>query len=242
MNAEEDASTRRSVYSAPPLVNASFDQVEAKGLVKTFGPTRALAGVDMMLRAGEVTVIEGPNGSGKSTLLGILSLLVRPTRGTIHFGNRDAFAQADALRATIGVLAHAAMVYPDLTGIESLALSAALYGVRDAKKAIAVLRDRFDIGPFGDRPTRTYSRGQLQRIALARALIHAPQLLLLDEPSTGLDAASVTRLETAVRTEKERGAIVVLVTHDAAFSDAVGDRRIALSRGRIERENLSVIR
>lgn len=216
------------------LVNAPFDQVEAKGLVKTFGPTRALAGVDLTLRAGEVTVIEGPNGSGKSTLLGILSLLVRPTRGTIRFGNRDAFAEPEALRASIGVLAHAAMVYPDLTGAESLALSAALYGVRDTSTHLASLRARFDIGPFGDRPTRTYSRGQLQRIALARALIHAPQLLLLDEPSTGLDAASVARLETAVQEEKKRGAIVVLVTHDATFSHAVGDRRIALSRGRVE--------
>lgn len=215
-------------------MTASFEIVEAQGLVKTFGPTRALAGVDVSLRAGEVTVIEGPNGSGKTTLLGILSLLVRPTRGTVRFGALDALARPDALRGAIGVLAHAAMVYPDLTGIESLHLAASLYDVRGAEARIASLRERFEIGPFGDRATRTYSRGQLQRIALARALVHEPSLLLLDEPSTGLDAASVERLARAVRAERERGAIVVLVTHDVAFAQSIGDRRIVLSRGRVD--------
>ena len=163
-----------------------FESVEAKGLVKTFGPTRALAGVDVSLRAGTVTVIEGPNGSGKSTLLGILSLLVRPTRGTLRFGPHDALAAPDALRATIGVLAHAAMVYPDLTGAESLTLAAKLHDVPGADARIAELRERFEIGPFSERPTRTYSRGQLQRISLARALVHAPR-------AAGGDAAPAHR-------------------------------------------------
>lgn len=210
-----------------------FERVDARGLVKTFGPTRALAGVDVALHAGSVTVVEGPNGSGKSTLLGILSLLARPTRGTVRFGAHDALEAADRLRGTIGVLAHAAMVYPDLTGAESLALAAKLHDVRDAGARIASLRERFEIGPFGDRPTRTYSRGQLQRIALARALIHEPRLLLLDEPSTGLDPASVDRLVAAVRAERVRGAIVVLVTHDVPLADAIADRRVRLSRGRV---------
>ncbi|MDQ3031377.1 MAG: ABC transporter ATP-binding protein [Myxococcota bacterium] len=217
-------------------MSVAFETVEAQGLVKTFGPTRALAGVDVMLRAGQVTVIEGANGSGKSTLLGILSLLVRPTRGTIRFGAHDAFAAPDPLRGTIGVLAHAAMVYPDLTGIESLRLSAGLHDVQGAEARIASLRERFEIGPFGDRATRTYSRGQLQRIALARALLHEPRLLLLDEPSTGLDPASVERLAAAVRVERARGAIIVLVTHDLALAEGIADRRIMLSRGRVERE------
>lgn len=211
-----------------------FERVEARNLVKTYGPTRALAGVDLDLRGGEVAVIEGPNGSGKSTLIGILALLTRPDRGSVRFGEHDGLASADALRARIGVLAHAAMVYPDLTGIESLRLSAALYGVRDAERRIAELRERFDIGAFGERPARTWSRGQLQRIALARALLHAPRLLLLDEPSTGLDAPSSARLIDAIRAEKARGAIVALATHDAALAAAVGDRRVTLVRGRVE--------
>jgi heme exporter protein A len=214
-----------------------FDRVEARGLVKTYGPSRALAGVDLDLRAGEVTVIEGPNGSGKSTLLGILSLLVRPNRGAVRFGTQDALAHADAFRKRIGVLAHATMIYPDLTGIENLRLWAALYDLSDAERRIATVRERFEIGSFGERLTRTYSRGQLQRIALARALLHAPRLLLLDEPSTGLDAGSLERLIDAVRIEKRRGAIVVLVTHDRALAEALGDRRVVLVRGKIaERE------
>lgn len=204
-----------------------------KGLVKTFGPTRALSGVDVRFDAGRVSVIEGPNGSGKSTLLGILSLLVRPTRGSIQFGAHDALARADELRASVGVLAHAAMVYPDLTGVECLELTADLYALSDSKKRIASLRDRFEIGPFGERPTRTYSRGQLQRIALARALLHGPRLLLLDEPSTGLDASSTERLVEAVHAERERGAIVIMVTHDPALADALADRRVLLSRGKV---------
>lgn len=210
-----------------------FDRVEARGLTKTFGPTRALAGVDVTLRAGEVTVIEGANGSGKSTLVGILALTASPTRGEVRFGTHDARARAEDLRASLGVLAHAAMLYPDLTGAENLRLAATLYGVPDAAAAIAALRSRFEIGAFGDRTARTYSRGQLQRVALARALIHAPRLLLLDEPSTGLDAASTSRLIDAVKGERTRGAIVAVVTHDGAFADAIADRKLVLARGKV---------
>src|SRR6185369_6576943 len=108
-----------------------FDRLEARGLTKTYGATRALAGVDLDLRSGAVTVIEGPNGAGKSTLLGVLTLQVRPTRGTLRFGELDALASADALRATIGVLSHASFCYPDLSGVENLALAARLFGVAD---------------------------------------------------------------------------------------------------------------
>jgi heme exporter protein A len=217
-------------------VRLDFDAVRGTDLVKTYGPTRALAGVDVTLRAGEVVVIEGPNGSGKSTLLGILALLARPTRGKVELGAYDASVRLDDLRGRIGVLAHAAMIYPDLTGIESLALAAALHGIADAEARIAALRERFEIGAFAERPTRTYSRGQMQRIALARALVHAPRLLLLDEPSTGLDAGSLARLIRVVQEEKARHAIIGVVTHDLALAEAVADRRITLARGRIERE------
>ena len=212
-----------------------YDRVEARGLVKTYGATRALAGVDADLPGGEVTVVEGPNGSGKSTLLAILSLLVRPSRGTLRFGAMDARTDAGALRGTVGVLAHAALVYPDLTGIESLHFTASLHDLRPAEASgrIAALRDRFELGGFAERPARTYSRGQLQRLALARTLLHRPTLVLLDEPSTGLDTASTARLVDAVAEEKARGAIVVVVTHDAAFAASIATRRLRLARGRV---------
>ncbi|MBN8613107.1 MAG: ABC transporter ATP-binding protein [Deltaproteobacteria bacterium] len=220
----------------PDVDRPRYTRVEGRGLVKTYGPTRALAGVDIALAASEVTVVEGPNGSGKSTLLGLLSLLVRPSRGTLRFGELDAREEAATLRGTVGVLAHAALVYPDLTALESLALTAALYGLPHAEMGprIAQLRDRFELGAFADRPARTYSRGQLQRLAIARTLLHRPSLVLLDEPSTGLDASSTQRLVQAVADERARGAIVVVVTHDTGFADAIATRRVRLSRGRVE--------
>jgi heme exporter protein A len=219
-----------------PAARPRYARVSGRGLVKTYGPTRALAGIDVDFAAREVTVVEGPNGSGKSTLIGLLSLLVRPSRGELRFGDRDARADATALRGTVGVLAHAALVYPDLSALESLALTAELHGLDagEARGRIAALRDRFELGTFAERPARTYSRGQLQRLAIARTLLHRPTLVLLDEPSTGLDAASTERLVGAVLEERERGAIVVVVTHDAGFAEAVATRRLRLARGRVE--------
>jgi heme exporter protein A len=210
-----------------------FSTVTGRGLVKAYGPTRALAGVDLTLSPGRVTVLEGPNGSGKSTLLGLLALLVRPTRGTIHYGAHEAQDASAGLRSRIGVLAHAAMIYPDLSGRESLQLFAALHGLTDVDARLARLLERFEIGAFVDRPARTYSRGQLQRVALARALLHSPRLLLLDEPSTGLDVTSVERLARAVEEEREAGTIIVLVTHDEPLAERLADERVRLVRGRI---------
>jgi heme exporter protein A len=216
-------------------VTLDFDRIEVRDLVKLYGSTRALAGVQLELRAGEITSIEGPNGSGKSTLLDVLALLSRPTRGTLRFGKYDPLRDR-RLRRQIGLVAHAAMVYPELTGHESLALTAALYGVSAEPELLAALGLRFELGAFMARPTRTYSRGQLQRLSLARALLPEPRLLLLDEPSTGLDARGVERLTEAMRVERARGAIVVLVTHDAPLAAAVADRRVALRAGRVVEE------
>jgi ABC-type multidrug transport system ATPase subunit len=213
-------------------VALDFDRIEVRDLVKLYGPTRALAGVQLELRAGEITAIEGPNGSGKSSLLDVLALLSRPTRGTVRFGKHDALRDK-RLRRQIGLVAHAAMVYPELTGHESLALTAELYGLRAEPAALAALGLRFELGAFMDRPARTYSRGQLQRLSLARALLPEPRLLLLDEPSTGLDVRGVERLTEAMRVERARGAIVVLVTHDVPLAAAVADRRVALRAGRV---------
>lgn len=210
-----------------------FDVVEAQGLVKLYGATRALSGVNARFEAGQVTSVEGHNGSGKSTLLGLLSLMARPTRGRLRFGELDPRKAAGRLRAHIGVLAHAAMVYPELSGLENLRLVGRLYGVAAVEARIAELRQRFELGAFAERPTRTYSRGQLQRISLARAIFHQPRLLLLDEPSTGLDVASTQRLQEAIRKERERGAIVVLVTHDRALAETTADAHLRLERGRV---------
>jgi len=213
-------------------MSLDFEHVETRALVKLFGPTPALAGVDLRFEAGQVTVIEGPNGSGKTTLLSILALLVRPTRGQLRFGTYDPRRRTH-LRGRVGLVAHAAMVYAELSGEENLALTASLYGLDPRSEAIARMRDRFGLGGWLARPAGTYSRGQLQRLSLARALVHEPRLVLLDEPSSGLDATSHERLEAAVSEERARGAIVVVVTHDTGFAAAVGDRRIRFERGRV---------
>jgi ABC-type multidrug transport system ATPase subunit len=212
-------------------VALDFDRIEVRDLVKLYGPTRALAGLTLDLEAGAITAIEGPNGSGKSTLLNVLALLSRPSRGTLRFGQHDP-RKHPSLRAQIGLVGHSAMVYPDLTGEENLTLTAKLYGLSPDAPSRRALEQRFELGPFMQRQARTYSRGQLQRLSLARALVHAPRLLLLDEPSTGLDTRGLLRLTEAMREERARGAIVVLVTHDAPLAEAVADRRVALERGR----------
>lgn len=218
-----------------------FEQVDIRGVVKVFGPTRALAGVDLRLEAGTLTSLEGANGAGKSTLLSILSTLERPTRGEVRYGSVALGAQSRgsgvlraALRARIGWLGHEPMLYPDLSGRENLALFAQAYGLPARAAQLDALLDRFDARGFAARPVRTYSRGQGQRLALARTLLSVPRLLLLDEPSSGLDRASTARLEKAVCEERARGAIVVLVTHDGELAARIADRRVVLERGRLE--------
>ena len=214
-----------------------FDTVRAEGLVRLYGATRALAGVDLTLRAGQVTVLEGPNGSGKSTLLRLLGLRDRPTRGALWFGSRPARSGDPAARARIGLLGHESMLLPELSTWENLRWLARLHGLGHPEPRLRELGERLGLGRWAERPVGTCSRGQRQRAALARALLHAPRLLLLDEPATGLDAASVQRLVRVVRAERARGAIVVVVSHDPELVGQVADRRLQLRRGRIAEEH-----
>jgi heme exporter protein A len=210
----------------------SFDAVEARGLTKVYGRQRALAGVDLTLRAGEATALLGPNGAGKSTLVGILSTLVTPTQGSVRYGGAEA-EDGDQLRGTIGVIAHESHCYGDLTGRENLVFFARLYGVPDAGRAADALLARVGLTDAAGRAARTYSRGMMQRLAVARALVHKPRLLLADEPFTGLDRAGVTLLAELLAEERARGCILVVVTHDFDAVSALIDRVVVLARGRI---------
>ena len=216
---------------APP----PFDHVTAKDLTRVYGPTRALAGVSLTLHAGEVTVLEGPNGAGKSTLLAVLATLARPSSGTVSFGEFDPREDLDVIRPAIGLVAHEALVYPDLTARESLDLFARLYALPDVSTTVTQALERGGLKDIADRPARTFSRGQLQRLALARAQLHDPVLLLFDEPTTGLDSASTERVVTAIIAARAAGKIIALVTHDHALAERVGDVRVFLERGRIVR-------
>ncbi|MCX7808564.1 MAG: ABC transporter ATP-binding protein [Deltaproteobacteria bacterium] len=213
-----------------------YKEVRLCGLTKRFGPNVALAGINATFSAGEITSIEGPNGAGKSTLLGILALLLRPTAGFLRYGDWNPFDHPTAIRRTIGFLGHASFVYPDLSAMDNWLLHAQLFGLSTeaAKARIKVLRERLGLGDFIFRSTRTYSRGQLQRAALARALLHEPTLLLLDEPSSGLDSKGVELLIEALQEEQKRGAIVVMVTHDTELARRLSTKRLRLRAGGLE--------
>jgi heme exporter protein A len=203
--------------------------ISLQNITKTYGPIRALVGVSCTFSAGTITTLRGPNGSGKSTLLTIGSTLTKPTSGRIDHG--DLGPESQDVRASLGWVGHESLCYPDLTGRENIELAASLHGC-DPRRVFDVAAARFDLLVFADRPVRTYSRGQRQRIALARALVHEPRLLLLDEPTTGLDTPASQRLAAVLREEAARGATVVLSTHDEPFAASIGGDLVTLDRGR----------
>jgi heme exporter protein A len=224
----------REPEQAAAVADTERTRVELRTVTKTYGPVRALIGVTATFEAGEVSMVLGPNGSGKSTLLSIVGTLTRPTSGKVSHGALGR-TRAD-VRTSLGWVGHDSLCYGDLTGRENIELAARLNGLAPVE-AFEAARARFELGTFAERPFRTYSRGQRQSVALARALVHAPRLLLLDEPTTGLDAASVVRLLKVVRAEAERGAVVLVVTHDERFAADAGDIRIVLDRGRVKEES-----
>ncbi len=214
---------------------ASFDTVTCEKVGRVYGRTRALSSFSLQLRAGEVTALVGTNGAGKSTLLAILSTLLSPSSGTVRYGElsfREAGARA---RGTIGLVSHAALVYPQLSARENLDFFAKLHALPDRAEAIKAMLEQVGLVPSAwDRPASTYSRGMLQRLALARALITHPTLLLLDEPFTGLDREASERLMEIVLSAKEAGRIVLLVSHDLQVTAELADRTVILARGKLK--------
>lgn len=195
----------------------ALSHVEIKKVAKRYGTERALVNVSLELRAKSMCALLGHNGAGKTTLLGLLSTLVSQSDGKIVYRAGDAEVGGEALRRQIGLLAHASLCYGELTARENLALFAGLYGVagNDRAKTIDAMLDRVGLDPKArDRVARTYSRGMLQRLSLARALLTNPSLILLDEPFTGLDRGGALALGAELATLRDSGAIVVVVTHD----------------------------
>jgi ABC-type multidrug transport system ATPase subunit len=213
-------------------VKLDFEEVSVTGLTKSYGPTLALAGVDLSFEAGTVTVIQGSNGSGKSTLLWLLAMLGYPTRGQVRYGQYG-IAYADGLRGRIGFVAHQLQLYSGLSGHENLSLAAKLQSIPYAEKRAGDLCEALSLVEYWNRPVRTYSRGQAQRVSIARALLHEPRLLLMDEPATGLDESSTASVVELIKQEKQAGAIVIIVTHEAKFASVVADRVLHMDRGRI---------
>ncbi len=205
--------------------------IEAENLQKTFAWTPVLNEVSCRIGAGEVVSIFGPNGAGKTTFLRLLATLLKPSSGVLRLFQR---APHDPIvRRRLGFLGHDSFLYPDLTPIENLTFYGRAYGVSDMETRINTALEQIGLRDWGNTPVRTFSRGMEQRLALARALLHEPDLLLLDEPYTGLDSRGVTMLQTTLTRTKEQGKTVVLTTHDFALGLESCDRALILHRGRL---------
>ena len=210
----------------------ALERVEISKVAKRYGSERALAGVTLELRKGTMCALLGHNGAGKTTLLGVLSTLVRPNAGEVHYKAGEKKVEGDELRRQIGMLAHSSLCYAELSAIENLEFIAGLYGVDGSEKTLHAVLDQVGLEKRArTRAARTYSRGMLQRLALARALLTKPSLLLLDEPFTGLDRDGALNLGNQLGALKEGGAIVVVVTHDLEAIAGKTDHLAILRRG-----------
>jgi len=216
-----------------------FDSLTFHEVTRNFGRRRALNRVSLTCRAGEIVALLGPNGAGKSTLLSIAATLLSPSAGTVRYGTRTARDGGAPLRGRIGFLAHDLFVYPELSAAENLTFFARLHGLRDVGALVEAALRRAGLYDRRDDPAVTFSRGMRQRLAIERALLHAPRLVLLDEPFTGLDDAAVEAIGARLSTLRDAGVIVLLTTHDLEVAERVANRAVVLSGGRLEAIDMS---
>ncbi|MBW2417000.1 MAG: ABC transporter ATP-binding protein [Deltaproteobacteria bacterium] len=208
--------------------------VEARGLEKRFGAVVALRGVDLALARGSALAVLGPNGAGKSTLLKVLAGLSQPSRGTVQMHACDGRSGSPRqARPWVGYVGHATLLYPELTARENLIFAGRLYGVKDPGARADRLLEEEGLAEFGARRAGTYSRGMSQRLAIARALVHDPELVLLDEPFTGLDYRSTGRLGERLRALRDGGRSLVLITHDLRQASQLANAALFMARGRV---------
>jgi heme exporter protein A len=207
--------------------------IEVRKLVKRFGLKTILKGLEFSAEPGEFVGLLGPNGAGKTTFLRILSSLSRPTMGMIRVAGFYLPQQAAGVRANLGVLSHQPLLYGDLTGEENLQFYGRMYAVENLDTRIGEVLELVDLSKRGRDLVRTYSRGMAQRLAIARAVIHDPSILLLDEPYTGLDQDASSMLDTVLKQIAAQGRTVVMTSHDLARSEDLATRFDVLSRGKI---------
>ncbi len=209
-----------------------FDQLSVSDVSRHFGRRRALSRISFHAASGAILGLLGPNGAGKSTMLALLATLMRPSGGEIRYGSHTAKTSGAALRGAIGLLGHDLFLYPELTARENLTFFAGLYGAADARGAGTAALERAGLADRADDAIASFSRGMRQRVALERALIHRPRLVLLDEPFTGLDDGSAAALVARLRGLRHEGAIVILATHDLDLAEGLLDSALFLRDGR----------
>ena len=212
---------------------AGTAMIQVSNLTKSFGPRTALAGVALSVERGEFVTLVGPNGAGKTTLLRILATLTRPTSGTLRIAGLDPIRSGEELRRRIGFLSHRTLLYDDLTAEQNLSFYARMYDLDGGPARVADLLEQVGLTARRHDLVRTFSRGMQQRLAVARAVLHRPQALFLDEPYTGLDPNAAQVLTDLLAELAGEGCTILLTTHNLERGLAVGQRVMVLDRGRL---------
>ncbi len=205
--------------------------IETHALVKAYGLQPVLRKLDFAVERGQYVALLGPNGSGKSTLLRLLAGLSKPTAGTITVGGWELPREAADVRSQIGLVSHKPLLYENLTARENLLFFCRLYNLDDHEGRIKRGLERVGLLKRGGDLVRTYSRGMLQRLSIARALIHDPHVLLMDEPYTGLDQDAAATLDGLMRDAHAEGHTIVMITHELERAAQLAERAVILTRG-----------
>ena len=207
-----------------------FTSLSFTDVTRNFGRRRALNRVSFRCDAGEIVALIGPNGAGKSTLLSIAATLLEPSSGSVRYGEQP---RAAWLRGRIGLLAHDLYIYPELTAAENLTFFARLHGLDDADRRVSSALARAKLVDRRDDQVLGFSRGMRQRLALERALLHEPRLVLLDEPFTGLDDASTSLLVERLQDLRSKQCLVLVATHDLEVIEPIITRALLLREGKL---------
>ena len=208
--------------------------IEATHLIKRFGPKTVLRNLDFQVAQGEFVALLGPNGAGKTTFLRILSSLSRQTYGEVRIAGYSLPQQAAAVRRRLGVVSHLPLLYGDLSAQENLMFYGRMYGVEHLDQRVAEVLGLVGLTSRRSDLVRTFSRGMQQRLAIGRAVLHDPEVLLLDEPHTGLDQDACEMLDTTLHQVAERGRTLVMTSHDLSRVSDLASRFDVLTRGRIQ--------
>lgn len=221
--------------------------IEIKKLTKQADNKLILRSVDLSIKKGETVAILGPNGAGKSTLLKVLATLIKPTSGLIKVNGMDLKKNHIQIKKIMGYLPHSSLLYDQYTPLENLIFFGNIYGVKNVEQRAIALVKEVGLSFFLNEPVKNFSRGMIQRIAIARAIVHEPEILLLDEPHTGLDQGAIVILNNVILSMKAKGTTTLMVTHDFKQAAEICDRIIIVKNGkivddfRIENHNLGFV-